>query len=348
MDAVTIITDHKSNISITNKNVSQVHSPRLQSLRMKLLKYDLKCEYLPGKHLYVADCLSRNYSSEQIEQGVDVIEIVHSVAKYMKMKFREQSVKDEIPNIVMYNCIEGRENRKYEAELKVFYQLRVFNDIVFYQGRVVVPKCLHELMLKIIHEGNFGVTRTKERALELLFWPGMLADIERVGRSCSVCECHRVAYIPELPFQKLGADILKINNKNYLVVVHYITKWLEVIPLRNKQSWDVVNAFKQIFVNYGVHGVIISDNMPSASWECRRFAKELDCEKKKKKKKKKSPGYPRSNELAKRFVQTAKNILRKSNDPDLALMEYRDTTIPELQRSSAQLLFGRALKLTCL
>lgn len=57
-----------------------------------------------------------------------------------------------------------------------------------------------------------------------------------------------------------------------------------------------------------------------------------------------SPRYPRSNGLAERFVQTAKNILLKSNDMWAALMEYRNTPITGLKMSPAELLFGRKLK----
>ncbi|GFN87425.1 retrovirus-related pol polyprotein from transposon 17.6 [Plakobranchus ocellatus] len=58
-----------------------------------------------------------------------------------------------------------------------------------------------------------------------------------------------------------------------------------------------------------------------------------------------SPTYAQSNG---RYIQTVKNLIRKAveenNDPNLALLSYRDTPIYGLKKSPAQLLFGRRLQ----
>ncbi|XP_039300258.1 uncharacterized protein K02A2.6-like [Nilaparvata lugens] len=203
-------------------------------------------------------------------------------------------------------------------------------------------------MLKLLHEGHFGITRTTDRAREILFWPGMAKDIEKMIARCSVCERYRYANIkepmicheiPDFPFQKLGTDIMEFKGRAYLVVADYLTKWLEIVPLKGKQSSDVINALKNIFSVFGIPDIIVSDNMPFASYECKKFAVEFDF-----KFQTSSPGYAQSNGLAERFFQTAKNILKKSDDISVALMEYRNTPIPGLNRSPAQLLFFRRLK----
>lgn len=61
-----------------------------------------------------------------------------------------------------------------------------------------------------------------------------------------------------------------------------------------------------------------------------------------------SPHFPQSNGLAERNVQTVKTILRKAKesgcDPELALLEFRNTPITGLDDSPAQLLMGRRLQ----
>lgn len=94
-----------------------------------------------------------------------------------------------------------------------------------------------------------------------------------------------------------------------------------------------------MFAAYGIPDIVIADNMSYSSYECQRFAREYDFEFQTS-----SPGYPRSNRLAERFVQTAKNILKKSEDLNVALMEYRNTPITGLKRSPAELLYSRKLK----
>ncbi|XP_039307927.1 uncharacterized protein K02A2.6-like [Solenopsis invicta] len=165
------------------------------------------------------------------------------------------------------------------------------------------------------------------------------------GRQIKVITDHKpneplVAHeIPKLPFQKIASDILEFGGKSYLVIVDYLTKWLEIILLRSKQSCDIIETFKKVFATHGIPDIVIADNMPYSSYECQRFAKEYDFEFQTS-----SPGYPKSNGLAERFVQTAKNILRKSEDLNGALMEYRNTPITSLKRSPAELLYQRKLK----
>lgn len=246
-----------------NKQISQVHSPRLQRLRLKLLKYDIDIEYLPGKYLHIADLLSRNYSSEIPEHDADMNEMVHSVEKYLRMsenrkkEFREYTIKDKVLSKVIECCEKGWNEREYKEEMKVFYQLRsdlhVNNDMLFFNDRVVVPSVLRGEMLNLLHEGHFGVNRTRDRAQTICFWPGMSKEIEQMVQRCKLCEKYRHANrkdplkpheIPELPFQKVGSDILDFGGKSYVVIADYLTKWLEIILLKNKQSSSIIEVFK--------------------------------------------------------------------------------------------------------
>ena len=57
-----------------------------------------------------------------------------------------------------------------------------------------------------------------------------------------------------------------------------------------------------------------------------------------------SPHFPRSNGHAERSVQTVNNILRKSEDPLLAMLIYRSIPLPWCKLSPAELLMGRRLR----
>ncbi|EZA52480.1 hypothetical protein X777_08595 [Ooceraea biroi] len=110
--------------------------------------------------------------------------------------------------------------------------------MLFYNDRVVVPKMLREKMLELLHEGHFGINRTCDRARGILFWPGMNADIQSMIQHCKVCKRYRYANVkeplithevPKLPFQKIASDILEYKGKSYLIIVDYLTKWLEIL-----------------------------------------------------------------------------------------------------------------------
>lgn len=51
-------TDHKPIVAINKKSLCDM-TPRIQRLMLTIQQYDFNFEYLPGKHLVVADALSR-------------------------------------------------------------------------------------------------------------------------------------------------------------------------------------------------------------------------------------------------------------------------------------------------
>ena len=60
-----IETDHKPLVAIFSKPLNDC-PPRIQRLRLKLQRYDFELSYTPGKEMFVADELSRNFSKSTI------------------------------------------------------------------------------------------------------------------------------------------------------------------------------------------------------------------------------------------------------------------------------------------
>lgn len=60
----TVESDHKPLVSIMEKSVAEVQSFRLQRIKVKLLRYNIKVTYKPGKEMHIADLLSRNFIKE--------------------------------------------------------------------------------------------------------------------------------------------------------------------------------------------------------------------------------------------------------------------------------------------
>ena len=97
-----------------------------------------------------------------------------------------------------------------------------------------------------------------------------------------------------------------------------------------------------IFSRFGIPEILRSDNGPQyASKEFEEFAKCYGF-----RHETSSPLYPQSNGLAERMVQTAKRLLSRSDDPQLALLTYRATPLPWCNLSPAQLLIGRSVRTT--
>jgi len=58
-------TDHRPLLRIVQRDIAPL-SPRLQRMMMRLLRFDFKLEYVPGKHLHLADGLSRAPSDGRV------------------------------------------------------------------------------------------------------------------------------------------------------------------------------------------------------------------------------------------------------------------------------------------
>lgn len=59
--------------------------------------------------------------------------------------------------------------------------------------------------------------KTKQKAREIVYWPGLMTEIENSIAKCSVCEKYRNLNckepllphdIPNIPFNKVGLDVL--------------------------------------------------------------------------------------------------------------------------------------------
>ena len=95
-----------------------------------------------------------------------------------------------------------------------------------------------------------------------------------------------------------------------------------------------------MFSRYGIPEVMMSDNGPQySSQEMKDFASSYGFIQVTS-----SPHYPQSNGLAERMVRTMKELLKKSEDPYLALLNYRTTPFPWCNLSPAELMMGRQIQ----
>ncbi|KAK3727484.1 hypothetical protein QZH41_006425 [Actinostola sp. cb2023] len=217
---------------------------------------------------------------------------------------------------------------------------------------IVVPQALRKDVLAQIHEGHLGIERSKQRARELVFWPGMSKQIEDTVANCSICQELRNSNtkepmipheIPQYPWQIAATDLFTWNGGNYIVVVDYYSRYWEVSSLHNTTSTSVIEKLKQFFARHGIPETLKSDNGPQySSAEFAKFAAVWKFSHVTS-----SPKYPQSNGLAEKTVQTVKRTLEKAKrdgkDPYLAMLEQRNTPVGNY-KSPAQLSMARRLR----
>ena len=147
--------------------------------------------------------------------------------------------------------------------------------------------------------------------------------------------------LPDRPWQKVATDLFHLQKMDYLLVIDYFSRYIEIAKLSQTTSLEVVKHLKSIFARHGIPKIIMLDNgsqFSSHSFE--EFSTEYGFTHLTS-----SPTFSQSNGEAERAVKTVKLLLKKEKDPHLALLSYRTTPLQN-GYSPAELLMGRRLRTT--
>ena len=358
-----IQSDHQPLESIMKKPLHQI-SPRLQRMLLKLQKYELTVRYTRGKDMHVADTLSRAFlhdkdeSSDEMELAVHTLTNNLPVSETRKAEFKTATKSDlalqQVHKLIMNGWPKHINNVPQVARefWKVRDELSIADGLLFVGERLVIPVTMKDVALQAIHEGHFGIEKCKQRGRSCVYWPAMNDDIEKLVKQCEICNKFATSNrkepmvpheIPARPWEKVGIDYFTLLNQDYLLIIDYFSKYPEVILVSSKTAGATIKALQSVFSRHGIPNTIVADNMPFNSAEFKEFGKAWNFTITTT-----SPNFPQSNGLVERNVQTIKRLIRKAKESkasiDLALLEYRNTPISNMNLSPAQLLMNRRLR----
>ena len=363
MPNIEVESDHKPLEAILKKPLYQA-PVRLQKMIMTIQKYSISVIYRPGKQLAIADALSRAFLPEQsddiLEEKFEINVLCNLPISEMKLsQLKQETQKDtqlsKLMSIVKSGWPQLRRNTPNECSAFWNYrdEISTTDGILFKGERVIIPSSMRAEMLKTIHSSHLGIEKCKQRARDVLFWPGMISQIQDTVSNCTICNMYHRSNakeplsphkIPHRPWARVGADLFELNNQPYLILVDYYSGFIEVNLLQGTTSKQIITYCKSQFSRHGIPDILITDNGPQfASTAFKQFATDYGFEHCTT-----SPHYPQSNGMAEKAVQTAKNLLKKAvadhKDPYLALLEYRNTPVSDQLGSPAQRLMGRRTK----
>lgn len=361
---VIVESDHKPLESVMRKPLAAA-PPRLQRMILQLQRYDISITHKPGKQIPVADTLSRKpikCQDDSLSEGMD--SQIHTVIRNAPVsdrkmsKIRAATAQDEQLSALKQVVLSGwpETNKQCPPAISEYWnhrgEISETDGILLKGEKIIVPRSLRAEMLSRIHTGHLGMEKSKQRARDVLFWPGMGKQIETLVGSCNICLERRNSApkepmishpIPERPWQVVATDLFSWNGMDYIVAVDYYSRYFETEKLTSLTSTAVIKKLKAFFARFGIPQTVVSDNGPCySSQEFRDFAKAWDFQHTTS-----SPLYPQSNGLAERTVQTAKALMDKAHaqktDAYLSLLEYRNTPVDSL-KTPAQLLMSRRLR----
>lgn len=70
-------------------------------------------------------------------------------------------------------------------------EISALDGILFKGEKIIVPHTLRQDMLKLIHARHIGMEKCKQRAKDILFWPGMGKQRESMVEAYYTCLEHR-------------------------------------------------------------------------------------------------------------------------------------------------------------
>ena len=356
---ITVETDHKPLVAIMTKPL-HVLPARIQRMRMRLQRYDLKVTYRPGKQMFIADTLSRAATEDEKTSDLFDDELEVCMLKMSSKKadaLKKATAEDVTLQKLKTAILHGWPRAGKDVDIlpyQTYYDELSFEDGLIFKGtRIIIPKCMQQEMLKTIHEPHLGIVKSKQLARDAIFWPGLACQIEDMVSRCSICQEHRNSpaaepmiphEIPDGAWQKVATDLFEYNGKKYLACVDYYSKYPEIVLLQTTTSSAVISALKTMFARFGIPTELVSDNGPQfSSYQFKQFAEAWDFEHVTT-----SPRYPQANGQIERTVQTFKKLLKKcekaKTDLSIVLLNYRNTALGEMKSSPAQLLMGRRLR----
>ena len=122
-----------------------------------------------------------------------------------------------------------------------------------------------------LHTGHLGITKCQERAKQSVWWPRIGKHIEEEVQKCLVCsqfwqqnvEPLLPTNFPDYPWQKVAADLFTWKGTNYLILVDYYSRYIEISKLSSTTSSSVIQHIKSILVRHGIPETFVSDNGPN-------------------------------------------------------------------------------------
>ena len=250
-------TDHKPLVPLLGSKSLDTLPPRVLRFRIRLMRFQYSINHVPGKTLYMADTLSRaplnilttDETAKETESFVQAeISSIPASKDYLE-SYRKAQSEDAVCSKLMEFCRSGwPKNKHLQGDLKKYWQFHsnfsVCNDLLLFGSRIVVPTSKQTETLRKIHQGHQGFQKCRLRVTRSVWWLGITQALENFIKDCPTCQQTvppqrqplMSTPLPDHPWEKLATDLFHLNGSNYILLVDYYSRYVEVQKLTNQSS----------------------------------------------------------------------------------------------------------------
>jgi hypothetical protein len=351
-------TDHRPLVGIFKKDMASVDSRRLNRIRESLLGYNFEVEYLAGKNNVIADALSRfpvsAVTAEDVPEEDDDEFVDDPAIKAFAAATAADKDLQAVIGVLKARCPPSNLPPQHPARpyASVLDELSISaaGILVLRGNRIVVPKTLRPQVVRALHAGHAGITKTLLHARQRYAWPHMANDVRTVIDACEACQEHRqgphfepeVKRIASYPMEAVSVDLMEVKGTKYLVMVDRFSSYPLVKVVRTATTSSITKILSSWFNEFGWPKSIGSDGGPQFKEQFKEF-----CDSKKIVHELSSVRNPQSNGLAEAGVKRIKYLMEKcrtKEEFEAGLFALRNAPMADGRPAPAVAFHGRELR----
>jgi len=194
---VVVHNDHSPLEFILKKPLSQAPK-RLQALVMRLHKYDITFQYVPGRSLVLADTLSRAFPTQRNSQEHCVHAMnsgaLPDIPDQRLQEIRNATETNEEARQLLQTIRNGWPPQRDQLPPRVrpYFSFRDTlsddNGLIVKGERIFIPFPARAQIKAQLHSAHLGYDSMLRRARDTMFWIGMSNDIKQLADNCDVCQ----------------------------------------------------------------------------------------------------------------------------------------------------------------
>ena len=281
---IRVLTDHRSLKDFQTQPQLSARQARWQDT---FVDFNLKIEYVEGKHNAVADALSRRHDHAAEQPPTLMIALVRSLSRAAPTRL------NALTSLLADVMEASRDDADYRSLLK---RRRTRSDpfkerggLLYYgdDGRLVIPNqsALRTRLMQECHDaptaGHLGKDKTIELVKRRFYWRGMDEDIIKYVTTCDACQRNKPSTqaqmgpmqplpIPTRPWQQVSMDLItqlprtRSGNDAIVVFVDKLTKMVHYAATTTTVSAPQLAAIvmREVVRLHGVPESILSDRDP--------------------------------------------------------------------------------------
>ena len=168
------------------------------------MRFQYTINHVLEKTLYTADTLLRaplkdtseasgHTSSDKIERFVQAVIAALPADKDRLDSYRKaQAVYSICSKLIEYCKSRWPVRNQLSQDLKEYWrfhgELTLSDALLLCQSRIVIPASLQKVKIGKTHHGDQGIQRCRMHAYFLVWWPGVVKEMERFVQSCCICQ----------------------------------------------------------------------------------------------------------------------------------------------------------------